>query len=226
MDELQLLAVPRDPNVYVSVLSAVISVVVAGILTFCCALIAEHEQGFTNSALAITVYVFLALSSTALFAEHRFFFAAVAVWLFYRNLGFEYDVWPVGEWQTARVKFNTLISIATLLCSTALCFDARNNFRTAALLFVFGCFSALQCNPGNDDEEWAQTANLAVFCFLYLVSFFVRRFDNYDNPHLVAMQSLWALQSINFVFLTGGVIFQLCIYVLLLFSQTKSQKNE
>lgn len=218
MEELQL---PRNPNVYVSVLAAAISVIVAGILTFCCALIAEHEQGYANSAMVLGVYAFFALSSTNLFADHRFFFATVAVWLFYRNTGFEYDQWPVAEWQSLRIRFNTMSAVFSLLFGTALCFDPRNHIRTALLLFVLGCFSAFQLNPGNDDEEWAQTANLAVYCFLYLVSFFVRRFDSPEITNLVAMQSLWALQSDNFVFLTAGTIFQLCVYVYVLFSQTK-----
>lgn len=219
------LPLPRNPNVYVSVLAATISIILAAILTFCCALIAEHEQGYTNTAIVFSIYAFFALSSINLFADHRFFFATVAVWLFYRNLGFEYDQWPVAEWQHQRMRFNTLAAIFSLLFGTALCFDARNHIRTALLLFVLGCISAVQINPGNDDEEWAQTANLAVYCFLYLISFFVRRFESIETTSLVAMQSLWALQSDNFVFLTGGTIFQLCIYVYVLFSQTKVHQN-
>lgn len=215
---------PKNPNVYITILVAFISTIMVGIFTFCNALIAEHEQGYTNSFLVMTLYLFLALGSTKLFSDHRLFFVLVAIWLFYRNMTFSYDIWPQGEHQEIRKRFNYVAAGLILLLSCSLCFDVENQIRTAITLSIIGIVSGIQLNPGNDDEEWAQTANVIIFCFLYLTAFFVRRFES-DRTELVAIQSLWALQSNNFWFLMGGTILQLCVYSIVLFSHSKQHQQ-
>ena len=225
MDERVLLSLGRNPNVYITVLASVISLIVAGMLTYACALIAEHEPGYANSLMMFTSYVFLALASTwKEFSEHRFFFMLVALWLFYRNLGFEYDEWPDAESQQLRSKYNTVLGGAALCLCMLLCLNAEHRLRFGAVVLLLGIASLLQRNPGNNDEEWAQTANLAVFCFLYATSFFVFRLQSKETD-IVAAQSLWALQTNDWRLLVFGMLLQLCVYVYLLFAHAKMHEQ-
>lgn len=214
----------RNPDIYATVLIAAIAVIVSGVLTFCAALVTEHEEGYANTVLMFSTYVMLTMGHSNTFSDHKLYFATVSLWLFYRNLPFEYDVWPVEKWQTLRHQSEMVLVGISLLFSCLLCFDVENRLRSVALLILLTLISALQTNPGNEDEEWEQTLNLVIFMFLYLTSFFVRRLANHSTEFVV-LQSLWALQTNRFSLLAGGVIVQLCIYVYILFSQQKLHSN-
>lgn len=216
----------KGESFFIDILVLFIAVLVAGLFTFCSALIAEHATGYTNSCLMFSCYFILMITFIDVFAPHRAFFSLVVLWQFYRNLNFAYDTWPNELLQQRRIDNNLLFSCIHLVFSTLICFPLAHRLQFMGICFVLGTVSIFQVNPGNDDEEWTQTANMIIFCILYSIAHVVRRLEN-GNVETVVFQCVWALQTNNFILLGVGMVLQLLVYNYLLFSQsTQTDKNK